>query len=317
MMSHPLKITRRHLPLIALGLGYLLVFSYIVKLVFDVDITINPGIAALLRGQETTAETVDTPDALAAQLAASVIPEAGFTVPLKWGDVGQKLVGSGAIDLDKFKQNYQGEQYQELLTYLTDTKDQGITINPENAYFWVNVLWALGLTQQSDVLDKGIMATDYQDRLGNFASTAGWTLGSKDALALYSSVNFVTLSPEQQAQVTKVSANIYRPCCGNSAAFPDCNHGMAILGLVELMVAQGFSEAEIYKAALAFNSYWFAQTYTDLAYYFQTKENISWDKIDPKRVLSAEFSSASGYQNIRSQIEDAPALPGRGGSCGA
>ena len=40
--------------------------------------------------------------------------------------------------------------------------------------------------------------------------------------------------------VEEIAGNIYRPCCGNSTAFPDCNHGMAMLGLIELMVSQKF-----------------------------------------------------------------------------
>lgn len=181
----------------------------------------------------------------------------------------------------------------------------------------MNTLWALGLTQKSDVLNKGVMGTQYRKDLGNFASTGGWTLGAKDSVKLYSSSKVIPLSQEQQARVEKISAGIYRPCCGNPTSFPDCNHGMAILGLIELMASQGFSEDEIYKAALAFNSYWFPQTYIDLAYYFQTKENTPWQNVDPKRILSAQFSSAQGYQAVKQQIENIPGAPKSGGSCGA
>ena len=55
----------------------------------------------------------------------------------------------------------------------------------------------------------------------------------------YSMHRFIVLTPEQQALVEKVSKGIYRPCCGNSVYFPDCNHGMAMLGLLELMASQG------------------------------------------------------------------------------
>jgi len=212
-----------------------------------------------------------------------VTPEKGYTVPIKWGDTGIKLVKSGGIDLKKFQNNYSDKKYQDLLTYLTESKNKSITINKDSAYFWVNTLWALGLTQKSQVLEEGIMGTEYKDRIGNFASTGGWNLGAKDAVSLYSSTNIIPLTPKQQSLVTKVSANIYRPCCGNPTSFPDCNHGMAILGLLELMASQGFSEQEMYEASLAFNSYWFPSTYTDLAYYFETTENTSWNKVAPKK----------------------------------
>lgn len=250
-------------------------------------------------------------------LTGEVIPKEGFTVNVKWGDTGVKLVKAGGIDMNKYEKNYTEPKYKELLSYLTDVQDRGITINQENAYFWVNTLWALGLTQKSDVLDKGVMGTKYKKDLGNFASTAGWTLGAKNSVKLYSSANIIPLTGQQQALVEKISAGIYRPCCGNPTSFPDCNHGMAILGLIELMASQGVSEDEIYKAALAFNSYWFPQTYIDLAYYFQTKENTPWQNVDPKRILSAQFSSAQGYQAIKQQIENVPGAPKSGGSCGA
>ena len=244
-------------------------------------------------------------------LTEKVAPASGYSVDIKWGDVGQKLVEAGAIDLEQYQQIYPD------VSYLTQSKSEGITLNKDTAYFWVNTLWALGLTQKSDVLEKGVMMTQYGDDLGNFASTAGWTLGSKDALELYSSAEIIPLSAEQQAKVAEIASNIYRPCCGNSAAFPDCNHGMAILGLVELMVSQGFSEEEIYKAALVFNSYWFVDTYVDLAYYFQTVEGIRWSKVDPKEVLSDKYSSASGYGAIKQIIGNIPGAPVQGASCGA
>ncbi|MCA9371471.1 hypothetical protein KC726_01095 [Candidatus Woesebacteria bacterium] len=251
------------------------------------------------------------------QLTQEVIPDTGYTVDLAWNDVGKKLVASGAIDLQKYQTNYTQEQYKDLLTYVTESKRKEITITPRNAYFWVNTLWALGLVQKSDVLGQGIMTKEYPDQIGNFASTAGWTLGTKDAMSLYNSTNIVDLSPEENQRVSDITGHIYRPCCGNSAAFPDCNHGMAILGLVELMVDQGFSDEAIYDAALAFNSYWFPQTYIDLAYYFETKQDTIWNKVDPKTVLGLAYSSAQGYSQIKQEIGTIPGLNSVGGSCGA
>ncbi|RJR15035.1 hypothetical protein C4579_03130 [Candidatus Microgenomates bacterium] len=250
-------------------------------------------------------------------LRTIVVPQEGYTVDIAWGDLGKQLVASGAIDLEKFRQNYQDPKYQELLTYLTETKNESIKVDQDSAYFWVNVLWALGLTQKSAVLEKGVMGTEYKDQLGNFASTGGWTLGSKDAVSLYSSQSMIPLTADQQTLVVKISSGIYRPCCGNPTSFPDCNHGMAILGLVELMVSQGFSEDEIYQAALAFNTYWFPTTYVDLAYYFQTQENTAWDEVSAQKVLSAQFSSAQGYQEIKQKIGTIPGAQSVGASCGA
>lgn len=297
------------------GASALLVFS-IAKFTLDIDIKPSPKIQALKSILFPTPTPVPTPSV--ESLADAVIPASGYTVNIKWGDIGKKLVASGAIDLTKYKENYKDPQYQELLKYLTADQDQGITITQQNSYFWINTLWALGLVQKSDVLDKGVMGTQYKKEVGNFASTGGWTLGAKPATKLYSSAQIIPLTSEQNQMVVRIAENIYRPCCGNSTAFPDCNHGMAMLALIELMVSQGYSETEIYQAGLAFNSYWFGQTYMDLAYYFKTKENLDWKNVDPKRALSAEFSSAQGYQAIKKQIEGvAPQKPSTGGGCGA
>ena len=301
--------------ILAAGGSVLLLFA-VSSFAFDVDIKPSPKIQALKSILFPTPTPVPTPSV--ESLADAVIPASGYTVNIKWGDIGKKLVASGAIDLAKFQENYKDPQYQELLKYLTADQDQGITITQQNSYFWINTLWALGLVQKSDVLDKGVMGTQYKKEVGNFASTGGWTLGAKPATKLYSSAQIIPLTSEQNQMVTKIAENIYRPCCGNSTAFPDCNHGMAMLALIELMVSQGYSETEIYQAGLAFNSYWFGQTYMDLAYYFKTKENLDWKNVDPKRALSAEFSSAQGYQAIKKQIEGvAPQKPSTGGGCGA
>ena len=280
---------------------------------FDINIRPRkPSVFSLLRPTPTPS-TILT----AQVLGASVAPHEGFTVPLRWGTVGKQLVDAGAIDLTKFQSIYQGKGGEALLTYLSEEKNGGITINAETAYFWVNTLWALGLTQTSDVLDKGIMGTTDKETRGNFASTAGWTLGKKDSLDLYSSQTIIPLTPEENSRVATLAETIFRPCCGNSTAFPDCNHGMAMLGLLELMVHQGFTDEEIYKAALAFNTFWFPQTYVDLAYYFETAEKITWPNVDPKRVLSAQFSSGAGYQTIKQQIGAIPGSIQGGGGCGA
>lgn len=282
---------------------------------FDIKIAPSSRIAAIDSILFPTPTPLPTPSAQ--ELAQEVIPNSGYTVSIKWGDIGKKLVASGAIDMKKFENIYKDPQYKDLLAYLTSTQNKGITITPQNSYFWINTLWALGLAQKSDVLDNGIMTSQYQKDIPNFASTAGWTLGAKPAMKIYSSANIIPLTVEQNQLVNKIASNIYRPCCGNNTAFPDCNHGMAMLGLIELMVNQGYSENDIYKAAVAFNSYWFSQTYMDLAFYFKTKKSLDWNDVDPKTILSAPYSSAQGYQLIHDEIQgQVPQQQGGGSSCG-
>ncbi len=244
------------------------------------------------------------------EVVAAVVPLEGYTVDINWGDTGQKLVAAGGIDMAKYGENYSDEKYQTLLAYLTSDQKQKITINSDNAYFWVNTLWALGLTQKSEVLSGGRMGALKPEQLANLAATGGWTLGAKEAMSLYNSTDILKLTGDQQKLVKRISEGVYRPCCGNSTAFPDCNHGMAALGLIELMVSQGSSEDDIYGALLAFNSYWFSQMYVDLANYWQIKENTAWADVDPKVVLAANFSSKAGYRKIKQQLAPVPAPGG-------
>ena len=87
-----------------------------------------------------------------------------------------------------------------------------------------------------------------------------------------------------------------------------------MLGLLELMAAGGASEAEMYKAALAANSFWFPDNYETIDLYLK-EQGLSLAAADPKEILGADFSSASGYSQIASQvIKRQERLPG---GCGA
>lgn len=256
------------------------------------------------------------PEEMVEEITRLVTPANGYTTTLSWGDIGKKLVESGAIDKQKYQEifnsNINGQQELGVL----EGEDKKISINENNSRFVVNTLWALGLINKSKVLDEGPMKTGGTSA-DKFASTAGWTLGTKDAMQLYSSQELIPLTDEQQELVRRIASNVYRPCCGNHTAFPDCNHGMAALGYIELAVARGLTEDKIYQDLLAFNSFWFPQTYVEMAVYFQQQESKTWDQVDPKLALSREYSSAQGAQKIKAAVQNVPGLKSQGGSCGA
>jgi len=246
-----------------------------------------------------------------------VLPANGFTFNIRWGNLGARMVANGVIDKAKLAKAVSGDSTlpEEYKAYFEESAPDTIVLNQTSARFWVDVLWGLGLANKSKVLTQGEMV-----RLGkteNFASTGGWTLGVKKSMQIYAKYSYIPLTIEQEKTVEEIAGNIYRPCCGNSTAFPDCNHGMAALGLIELMVNQGFPREEIYKTVLAFNSYWFPQTYLDLAYYFE-KDGKDWEKVSPQEILAKNYSSAAGYKDIKSKIDPVswPAL-NSGGGCGA
>ena len=270
----------------------------------------------------------------AANLAEKVFPQEGTALPVRWGDLGIKMVSVGVINPQKITALYAscgglGEYERRLL----ESADNGnLKITRENSGFLLNLFWALGLGTKNDILETGPMvrysgASSPADlsaeslpkaeafaKAGNFASTGGWTMADGGAMNHYSRHPFVVLTPAQQQLVERISKNIYRPCCDNPTHFPDCNHGMAMLGLLELMASQGVSEEEMYKTALRVNAYWFPDTYLTIAQYLVSK-GIDWDKADPKEILGAKYSSASGYAQVASRIAE-PQPPGSGSGCG-
>ncbi len=243
-----------------------------------------------------------------------IAPPQGTELPVKWGGLGKKMVEAGVIDGEKMKEIYEkrGGLSEEDKNIIFGDNNGNLVITPKNSGLILNMLWAFGLANKNEILEKGPMQN--YGGAGKFASTGGWSLAKGSAMNYYSRFEFVKLTPEQQSLVEKVSKNIYRPCCDNSTYFPDCNHGMAMLGFLQLMASQGVSENDMYRAALALNSYWFPDNYATIAKYFKQK-GVDWDKVDAKNVLSEEFSSGSGYQNIVSKITEPKENKG-GGGCG-
>lgn len=279
-------------------------------------VILENGKLKISAGVQKTAVKDQTPQIDLAKLQEEVLPQSGYTFKVKWGNLGKRLVEDGVLDKVKLAKALTGtgDLPNELDKYLTGPQDQ-IELNSSNSQFWVDVLWGLGLANKNKILDEGPMVAG--GNTANFASTGGYTLGVKKPMDVYSKYSYIVLTAEQQLLVDEIAGSIYRPCCGNSTAFPDCNHGMAALALVELMVSQGFPKEEIYKTVLAFNSYWFPQTYLDISYHF-TKNGRDYKKVSPAEILSKTFSSAQGYKAVKGQIGEVawPALKG-GNGCGA
>lgn len=250
-------------------------------------------------------------------LEENVLPTEGVTLPATWGDMGAQLVRSGAIDETKFKAIFEsrGQFSGEYKKLLLEQNNGKLKITKENSGYILNLLWALGLAESNPILDEGEMMDPKYGGAKNFASTGGWTISQGDPMNHYSKHKFFNLTPEQQALVDKVSRGIYRPCCGNSTHFPDCNHGMAMLGLLELMASQGVNEQDMWKAALAVNSYWFPDTYMTIATYMKSVKGVEWKDVNPQEVLGANYSSGQGYAKIASQVT-APRSSQSSGGCG-
>jgi len=266
--------------------------------------------------------TADIKQSQSAGIFAQINPPEGYEMKTKYNDIGPSMLEMGVIDLDKFKQTYEksGQPLtKEQIDILTKGSNKKIIITPDNSYFLLNFFWAFGLANQTRILTEGDMIKYGEGQTGNFASTGGWTLAKGDSMQYYSKKAIVPLTKVQEDLVNKVASGVYRPCCGNSTAFPDCNHGMALLGVFELMATQGATESEMFQAGKYINSFWFPGTAFDTALYFKNKDGKEFKDIDPKVYLSKDIFSAFGAQTVKKWlidkgIQEKP--PAQGGGCG-
>jgi hypothetical protein len=250
-----------------------------------------------------------------------VLP-ASYTLPTTFGDVGPQMIEAGAFDPTVFTDVYQSKG-QPLTTaqqtILIAGSDDAITFDAENAYFLLNFFWALGLTNQNPILTDGVMMERSDGQIDRFASTGGWTLATVPIPDLYAGTSIIELTPEQQALVKEVAGAAYRPCCDNNTAFPDCNHGMALLGLLQLMAAQGADADEMFEAAKHANLFWFPQQSQEIATLVKLTEGLDYADADARTLVSANYASGSGFRAIHQWLADNGHLgqpQGRGNSCG-
>ncbi len=277
----------------------------------------------LLMNAVSGVRNAGTGNQLYGAVVAKVLPRRGFQTKIVLGDAVVKLAQNGIIDIAKFKDVYKDRGITEKeLALLTTSSSEPLAINADNAGIMINLLWPLGLANKTQFNEKSPVNGK---SLFDFASTGGWTLGREDNGGKYfNKYEIVQLTPEQEAVALEVAQNVYRPCCGNSAFFQDCNHGSAMLGLIELGAAQGLSTDDLYRVALQFNSFWFPQTYIQTALYYKLAKNIDWENVDPKEIIGFDYSSGPGWaKNIARPLQEIIAknpnlVPQKqgGGGCG-
>jgi len=270
---------------------------------------------------EITPSPDDNQDELV-EISRQINPPDGYLLPVVYGNIGPQLLDAGAIDYDQFVQVYQqsgSPLTEDQLEILTKGSDEAIVIDGENSYFLLNFFWALGLTNQNELLTEGPMMQYGEDEVGSFASTGGWTISAQPLADIYSSTPIITLTEEQQERVFQVSSTVYRPCCNNPTHFPDCNHGMAMLGLLELMASQDASTEEMYEAAKYFNAFWFPRQTFEIALYFKESEGLNFSEIDAEKMVGYDYSSATGFKSVHEWLATNGLLeqvPGGGSGCG-
>lgn len=242
-----------------------------------------------------------------------VIPAKGIRTSISFGDAIQKVIASGALDPEKLRATARSKAGLPAWVekVLSGPSMEPLVLSLNSAPFLLNLLWPLGLSTKAQFNQTSPINSL---KLPSFASTGGWTLGQAPNGSVYfNNVETLRLTGEQEKAVRHVAETVFRPCCDNSTFFQDCNHGSALLGLIELAASDGATADELYRIALAANSYWFPDHYTKTALYMALYEGQRWRDVDPRLVLGPRFSSLSGWQaNVLTPLQRADYLSATG-----
>lgn len=295
--------------------------GWIVGLIFTYIIGLASGYG-LRSAQKSSGDQAHADSNQVSSLTSEIYPEGGYTLPVSFGDLGPQMVESGVIDRAAFIAIYEQAKQpltEELVAVLDGKYAEPFIVNQKSAYFLLNFLWALGLVNQNEILDSGPIQQNGNGDITGFASTGGWTLSTRPIREIFSSRKLVNLTAEQQARVDEAAQLVYRPCCNNPTNFPDCNHGMAMLGLLELMGSQNADVNTMLQAAKYVNAYWYPQQTLEQAAYFKMVESKSYTEIDARTLLGEKYSSGSGFAAVHQYLDQKgwlPQTPKTGGSCG-
>lgn len=219
-----------------------------------------------------------------------------YALPLSYGSIGPHLIRAGVFAFDAFAAVFEGSATpltKEQRRILQEGSGEQIVIDEQNARFLLNLFWAVGLANNNPILRTGTMVA--KGSVDGFASTGGWTLATAPVHMLYAASSLATLDKRQQARLEEAVDAIYRPCCDNATSFPDCNHGMAMLGLLEVLAARGVEVEELFDAAKMVNRFWFPSQSAELALYYRAQGVAEFAAISPREAVSAERFSGRGF----------------------
>ncbi|EKS9800597.1 MULTISPECIES: hypothetical protein [Burkholderia] len=233
-----------------------------------------------------------------------VVPRQGVDTRVAFGDAIHRLVAAGVIVPDKYRAVIGAKaRLPDWVEHLfVGPSSSPIVFSAENAPYLLHLLWPLGLATRARFNEHSPMRTV---RLPSFASTGGWTLGqASNGYVYFDRIDTMRLTPAQEAIALEVATNTYRPCCDNSTFYQDCNHGSALLGMIELAASQGASADLVFRIARVANSYWFTSQYAMTSMVFTHLRQQAWHTVSPRLVLGQDYSSLSGWQrNVADVLE--------------
>ena len=238
-----------------------------------------------------------------------VTPRDGVPTGIVFGNSIQKLIAAGVLDPGKFRASAKIlPDWVERV--LKGPSDDPIVFSGQTASYLVDLLWPLGLATKTSFNEKSPIATL---NIAGFASTGGWTLGrEQNGYVYFNRVAAIDMTDQQEVAALRVATTTFRPCCNNSTFFQDCNHGSALLGLIELAASQGVTLEGLYRVALTANAFWFSDYYAKTALLLSHFYRVSWKDVTPSLILGRKFSSLSGWEkNVAERLRRANLrLPG-------
>ncbi len=245
-----------------------------------------------------------------AELANRVVPPEGYQTRVWFGDSIVRLVAAGAISPEKFRRLYatRGGLPKWMARLFAEPSVEPIKLGFDTAPYLLNLLWPLGLSTKTRFNAQSPLNGD---SLAKFASTGGWRLGeAANGSVYFNRVEAIGLDEGQEMNLLAVTRKVFRPCCDNSTFFQDCNHGSALLGLLELAASQGATADELRELALAANAFWYPDQYLEIAVYFKEIEDTPWEAVAPATILGKANSSRSGWsRNVHDALIKANLVP--------
>ncbi|MDE1824625.1 MAG: hypothetical protein KGH74_05015 [Candidatus Micrarchaeota archaeon] len=251
-------------------------------------------------------------------IAREIAPGNDVVLDARWGPWVKTLVSANALNVSSLilALNASGTPLtQAEMDILNGNSTSQIVLNQSDQQFVLYVFWSLGINNKNPVITNG-MIMHYGGNPYNLASTGGYKpLG----MLQLGNLSMVAEDGAQQDMVWRMANESYRPCCDNPTSMPDCNHGAAALGLIELMASQGMNETAMLDSLEKFNIANFPSQYYEDAIFFAS-HGIRWGAVPPETMLGYSFSSYTGHSRVHQYLSQYGLLPqGRssGSSCGA
>ena len=142
-----------------LSAGLLITVIFLSFFSVSIEIKLKSSTARAI-GQELTSVTPEQDAGEdSSDISKVVLPAEGVTIPIKWGNLGAQMIATGVIDALKFESIYaqRGGLSDDEKNLLYGTAEVPFKLDAQNSATLLNLLWAFGLANKSEILATGPM----------------------------------------------------------------------------------------------------------------------------------------------------------------